>query len=60
MLEKPSAQNIAACDNQGKQREFSDHWKSIKSLLKKINRGWRRNNKIIDWSISFNKTFYIL
>ena len=25
-LEKTSAQNITACENQGKQRELSDHW----------------------------------
>ena len=36
-LEKPGAQNIAACENQGKQCKLSDHWKSIKTLfLKKI------------------------
>ena len=27
MLEKPSAQNITACENQGKPRKLSDHWK---------------------------------
>ena len=36
-LEKPGAQNIAACENQGKQRELSDHWKSVKTFLKKNN-----------------------
>ena len=39
MPEKPGAQNIAACENQGKQTKFSDHRKSIKRLfLKKNNR----------------------
>ena len=32
-LEKLDAQNIAACENQGKQRAFNDHWKSIKTLF---------------------------
>ena len=37
MLEKPGAQNIAAYENQGKQLEYSDYWKSMKTLfLKKI------------------------
>ena len=36
-LDKPGAQNIAACENQSKQCELSEHWKSIKMLfLKKI------------------------
>ena len=36
-LDKPGAQNIAACENQGKQCELSEHWKLIKTLfLKKI------------------------
>ena len=30
-LEK-SAQNRGVCENQGKQRKLSDHWKSIKTL----------------------------
>ena len=48
-LEKLSPQNIATCGNQSefKQREFSDHWKSVKTFLKKINRGWRKKQK--DW-----------
>ena len=28
ILEKPGAQNIAVFENQGKQHELSDHWKS--------------------------------
>ena len=34
-LEKLGAQNIAACENHGKQHELSDHWKSIKTLFSK-------------------------
>ena len=61
MLEKPGAQNIAACENQGKQRELSDHWKSIKTLFsKKNNRRWCKKDKKIDWNTSFNKRIYIL
>ena len=33
MLEKSGAQNITACENQGKQCELSDHWKSKKKLF---------------------------
>ena len=35
MLEKPAAQNIAACENQCKQCKLSDHLKSIKTLFLK-------------------------
>ena len=28
---------MAACENQGKQCKFSDHWKSIKNLFLKKN-----------------------
>ena len=35
-LEKPGTQNIIACENQGKQRELSDHWKKNNAFLKKI------------------------
>ena len=35
MLKKPGTQNIAACENQGKQSKLSDHWKSVKMLLLK-------------------------
>ena len=59
-LEKRGAQNIAACESQGEQRELSDHWKSIKTILKKYNRGWRKKDKKIDSNTSFNKRFYIL
>ena len=33
MLENLCAQNVAACEKQGKQCELSDHWKSIKILF---------------------------
>ena len=33
-LEKPGAQNVAACEKQGKQRELSDHWKSVSNPKK--------------------------
>ena len=36
MLEKPVPQNRAACENQGKQCKFIDHWKSVKTLCLKI------------------------
>ena len=36
MLEKPGPQNRAACENQGKQCKFIDHWKSVKTLCLKI------------------------
>ena len=40
MLKKLGVQNMAACENQGKQHESSDHLTSIKTLfLKKSNRG---------------------
>ena len=38
MVEKPGAQNKTACENQGNQRELSDHWKK-NDFFKKINRG---------------------
>ena len=43
MLERPIAQNKAACENQGNQRELSNYGKSIKMLfLKKSNWGCRK------------------
>ena len=53
MLEKPGAQNISACENQGKQRELSNHLESTKILFLK-------KDKKIDWNTSFNKRFYYL
>ena len=43
MLEKPGVQNLAACENEGKQ------WKP--RMMKK--------DKKIDWNTSFNKRFDI-
>ena len=58
MLEKPGAQNIAACKTQGKQRKFSDHWNSIKMLwLKKITQVDAKKDKNIGGNTSFNKRF---
>ena len=51
MLDKAGAQNKATSENQGKQRELSDHSKSIKMLfLKKINKRWSKKDKNIDWN----------
>ena len=59
MLEKPGAQNIAVCEKQGKQRELSGHWKSIKMLfLKKNNRRWHKKEKRMT-NTSFNKRLHI-
>ena len=55
MLEKPGAQNKTVCENQGKQRELSDHWKlKKKKTFLKIT-GWCKKDKKIDWNTSFNK-----
>ena len=55
---------MAACENQGKQHELSDHWKSIKTFLKKKKKkkknGMMKKDKKIDWNTNFNKRFYIL
>ena len=49
MPEKPGAQNIAVCENQGKQHKFSIHWKPIIiSFWKKSNWGWYRKEKKIE------------
>ena len=61
MLEKPGTQNTIACENQGKQRKWSDHWKSKrkKGLVFKVNKGgWCKKGKKIDWNTSFNKKVY--
>ena len=62
MLEKRGAQNIAACENQFKQCELSDHLKSIKTLfLKEItDNDAKKTKKKIDWNTSLNQRFYIL
>ena len=44
-LEKPGTKNTAACEDQGKQRELSDHWKSIKMFLKKVTRDGAKKTK---------------
>ena len=36
MLEKSSAQNVTACENQGKQCKLSDHWKLKTKRLNEI------------------------
>ena len=36
MLEKPGAQNITVCENQGKQCKLCDHWNLKKNVFKKI------------------------
>ena len=52
MLEKPGVQNLAACENEGKQ------WKP-RMMKRKKNREWCEKDKKIDWNTSFNKIFYI-
>ena len=49
MPEKPGTQNTAACENQVKQQELSDHWKLIKMyfFLKKMTRMMQQRQK--DW-----------
>ena len=59
MLEKSGAQNITACENQGKQCELSDHWKSKKkNIFFKNKKRWHKKDKKIDWNASFNKNVY--
>ena len=60
MLEKPGAQNIIVCENQGKQCELSNHQKQIKMLFFKRTTGMMQKKIKIDWNTSFNKRFYIL
>ena len=42
---------MAACENQGKQHELSDHWKSIKTFLKKKKKKkkWDYEKRQKDW-----------
>ena len=50
--------HIAVHENQGKQHEFSDHWKLIKTLLLKKNyMGKPKEDKNTDWNTSFNIRF---
>ena len=54
---------MAACENQGKQHELSDHLKSIKTFWEKKKEkknGVMKKDKKIDWNTNFNKRFYIL
>ena len=46
MLEKHSAQNIAVFEK-CKQRELSDHWKSIKMLFLKKITGWLKKDSFV-------------
>ena len=48
MLEKPGAQNKTVCENQGKQRELSDHWKLKKKKLFFLNNGMMQKRQK-DW-----------
>ena len=47
MLEKPGAQNKTVCENQGKQRELSDHWKLKKKTFFLNNGMMQKRQK--DW-----------
>ena len=40
-------ENIATCENRGKQRESNDYWKSIKTFLKKKTRDDAKKTKIM-------------
>ena len=40
-------ENIATCENRGKQRESNDYWKSIKTFLKKKTRDDVKKTKIM-------------
>ena len=57
ILEKSGAKKIAACEKQGKQHKFGEHWKSIKSLLLKKKTTTGDDAKKIDWNTNFNKRF---
>ena len=39
-LEKPIAQNITVCKNQGKQHKLSDHWKLKKKKTGNTEKDW--------------------
>ena len=51
MLEKPGVQNLAACENEGKQ------WKP--RMMKRKQQRMMKKDKKIDWNASFNKRFDI-
>ena len=48
ILEKPGAQNKTVCENQGKQRELSDHWKLKKKNFFFLNNGMMQKRQK-DW-----------
>ena len=50
-LEKPDVQNLAACENEGKQ------WKP--RMMKRKQQRMMKKDKKIDWNTSFNKRFDI-
>ena len=56
-LEKLDAQNIAACENQGKQRAFNYHWKSIKTFFGQKITGDDAKDKKFDWNTISKKRF---
>ena len=56
-LEKPAAQNITACESQGKQRELSDHWKLKKRFFKKITGDDAKRTKRLTGMQVLTKTF---
>ena len=62
MLEKPGAQNIIVCENQGKQCELNITENKLKRCFSKKKKkwGWCKKKTKIDWNTSFNKRFYIL
>ena len=57
MVEKPGAQNKTACENQGNQRELSDHWKKM-IFLKKLTGGNAKKTKRLTEIKSFDKKVY--
>ena len=59
MLEKPGTQKITVCENQGKQLELSDHWKSKskKRFLKTITRDDTKKTKRFTKIQVLTKTF---
>ena len=56
-LEKPAAQNITACESQGKQRELSDHWKLKKRFFQKITGDDAKRTKRLTEMQVLTKTF---
>ena len=50
-LENPSAQNVAAYENQGKEHDCSDQWKSIKTLWKKTGHGSKKKKRLPEMQV---------